>query len=395
MGRVELNESVTMIRRILSVFFPIFASNSIGTVMLLIDRILIGHAGPQSLSAVVGAAWFLVFLQMFPNGILSYTTAMVANSRGAGRDADCSLICTQSCLVGIASYICLIALLPIEIRFFGIFGMDEAIVILEKQFFIICVLGSLFGLLGIALGGYFIGTKRPSNVTWSTLIAATTTILLDYVLIFGNLGFPKLGVKGAAIATTVGNLFATAWLLFLYLRKSNAEPFRVVDSFRFSPFLLKKLMKLGAPLGIEQVVYVGTSAVFFQLFFSYGKDAAAALSAVSSVDSVVFMPFLSMMITVMTLVGTEMGNGNAEKGRKYSLSALCVALVIAVVPASLYLVVPQWLVRNFLCWRNMPARPFWLSQSQCLLLQLSRYLPMPPAWCLQELCVVQEIRCGL
>ena len=106
-------------------------------------------------------------------------------------------------------------------------------------------------------------------------------------------------------------------------------------------------MKLGAPLGIEQVVYVGTSAVFFQLFFSYGKDAAAALSAVSSVDSVVFMPFLSMMITVMTLVGTEMGNGNAEKGRKYSLSALCVALVIAVVPASLYLVVPQWLVRTF------------------------------------------------
>ena len=114
MGRVELNESVTMIRRILSVFFSYFRFNWIGTVMLLIDRILIGHAGPQSLSAVVGAAWFLVFLQMFPNGILSYTTAMVANSRGAGRDADCSLICTQSCLVGIASYICLIALLPLK-----------------------------------------------------------------------------------------------------------------------------------------------------------------------------------------------------------------------------------------------------------------------------------------
>ena len=86
---------------------------------------------------------------------------------------------------------------------------------------------------------------------WVNLVAATTNIGLDYILIFGKLGLPEMGVEGAAWATVLAHCFGAIVFLLMFFGKKNRETYNTLVAWRFDRDLFLRMMKFGAPNGIQ------------------------------------------------------------------------------------------------------------------------------------------------
>jgi MATE family multidrug resistance protein len=211
----------------------------------------------------------------------------------------------------------------------------------------ILVWGGLFSLMRQTLGCYFTGIGKTKVVMTATITAMVVNVALDYLLIFGKLGFPAMGVKGAALATVSGGFSAMAILLVAYFNRTNRIPFFVMQSFHFDWTIMKKLLHYGYPAGLEFLL--NFIAMFFMtvMFQAQGPSAATATTIMWSWDLVSYIPLLGVEIAVTSLVGRYMGAGRPQVAHRAALSAVKAGLVYSFVMMVLFLSIPEVLVRVF------------------------------------------------
>jgi MATE family multidrug resistance protein len=167
------------------------------------------------------------------------------------------------------------------------------------------------------------------------------------VLIFGKLGFPALGLKGAAIGTILGNAAIFFILLLFYLRGANRTQFKTDRCLRFRPQIMRRLLRFGIPAGFEMFLSVTAFNLFVQFMHSYGTDVAAAVTITFNWDIVAFIPMLGMSYATTALVGQNIGAGDHEEARRSTYVALRVTWVYSGAMVLLFLSATRYLVGAF------------------------------------------------
>jgi MATE family multidrug resistance protein len=148
---------------------------------------------------------------------------------------------------------------------------------------------------------------------------------LNYLLIFGKLGFPALGMVGAAIGTIGGGAAGLGILLAAYLSKSVDAEYRTRSSWRFVSAMLKRLLRYGAPAGVEMALNLLAFNLFVQLMHSYSAEVAAATTITFNWDIVAFIPMLGLGAATTSVVGQFIGARDPEGARQVTLLSLRVA----------------------------------------------------------------------
>ncbi|MCX7829879.1 MAG: MATE family efflux transporter, partial [Acidobacteria bacterium] len=189
------------IRELLAVSVPLILSASTTTVQHFIDRLFLSWYAPEALASSMTAGLFQFTLLSIFIGTAGYTSTFVAQYFGASKKEAIGSIVWQGVYISVLGGAFIFATAPFARHLFIFLGHPEVIVNFETEYYQYLAYGSFFGVCGAALGGYFSGQGKTVPIFLGNVIAATVNLVLDYLLIFGHYGFPKLGVKGAAIAT--------------------------------------------------------------------------------------------------------------------------------------------------------------------------------------------------
>ena len=173
---------------------------------------------------------------------------------------------------------------------------DPVQVELERSYYQILMLGTVFTLAKICLSSYFAGIGRTKLVMICDLCGLILNVPLCYAMVFGKFGLPELGIIGAGVSTIIATGFALLLFIFCYFRKEHREKFMVMDSFKYDGGILKRFVRLGFPSGLELFLNVAAFNLFLLMFQGYGIVEGASAAIVFNWDILSFVPMVGLNI---------------------------------------------------------------------------------------------------
>lgn len=352
-------------REFIVILFPILITQLSLTATSFFDTVMSGNAGHYDLAGVaIGAnLWMPVYTGL--TGVLIGVTPALAQFNGAGRHADMPFIVVQGMYLAAALTLLLIAagwaLLAPALSFMN---LDDEVHRIAYKFLTAISIGFLPLFLAAVLRN-FIDSLGYTRVTMMiTLCAVPLNVLLNYLLIFGQFGFPRLGGVGAGYASAI-----TYWVMFFIAATvvHCKQPFKQYRIFgRLFPVSLQawsELLKVGAPIGIAIFCEVSIFAAVALLIADFGTAVIAAHQAAINFASLIYMVPLSIGMALTIVIGFEVGAGRLRDAKQYSHLGIGIALAIAIVTgiglftfnkqvAQLYTHNPEvlGLTRNFLAY---------------------------------------------
>ncbi|MBF0265437.1 MAG: MATE family efflux transporter [Gammaproteobacteria bacterium] len=336
-----LNSSISLIqtyKKIFKLALPILAMQFSQMSMGIVDTIMAGQASLNDLAAVaIGASiWLPIFLLIL--GILTAVTPTVSHLNGANQLHKVEHVVRQTIWIGIV------------ISLFAIFllnHMDSVLDIMQvSKITQPIVIGYLYavswGILGVSL--FFIlrclneGLANAVPVMIVGLIGLLINIFFNYLLIFGNWGFPALGGAGAGWATSISH-WLMAIMLLVYI--INAKLFNNIRIFKFDFRIdlneIMSLFKLGLPIGIAYFVEGSIFSVIALFIASLGTFVVASHQIALNIATFVFILPLSLSIAMTILVGHAKGANNPLQLKRIVYAGFSISIFQAVIIAILIL----------------------------------------------------------
>jgi len=323
-------------------------SQASNTLMLFMDRLFLSRVSEIYLAASMSGGLTQFMIGSLFIGTVTYVNAVVAQYFGSDQLERCGEAAFQAILLSFFCYPLLLALSPLAKTFFAVTGQSPEQVELGYLYFRTLIFGSIFLILRNALAGFFIGIGRTTVVMTANIAGMLVNIPANYILIFGKLGLPALGLKGAAIGTIIGNGVIFAILLLFYLRGRNQREFNTHKSLVFRPEIFKTLLRFGIPAGFETFLSVSAFNIFVQFMHSYGTRVAAAVTIAFNWDIVSFIPMLGMGQAVTALVGQNVGAKDLREARRTAYTGLKAGWVYSGSMVLLFLLGAPLLTRVFI-----------------------------------------------
>ncbi|WP_248549263.1 MATE family efflux transporter [Paenibacillus odorifer] len=321
------------------ILFPILVTQIALSAITFFDTNMSGKFGTVDLAGVAIGTSLWIPIQTGLSGILMGITPIVSQLIGSKKDKDVAFQVTQGIWLSlIVSIIVLLigsfALSPI----LNFMNLEPGVRDVAFRF-----LSSIsFGI--IPLFGYTVlrscidalGQTRVSMCI--TLIALPVNVGLNYLLIFGNFGFPRLGGVGAGVASAITYwvIFAVA-LLFIY-RSQAFVNLRLFRNFYFiSLNSIKDLLKIGVPIGFSIFFETAVFSAVTLLMSRFDTVTIAAHQAAINFATTLYMIPLSICISLTILVGFETGSGRQKDARQYAIMGIGLAAILSLATALLLL----------------------------------------------------------
>jgi MATE family multidrug resistance protein len=331
-------------REVLAFSSPLILSQMTFTLQTFIDRVLLTWYAPEAMAAATASLFLTQVGILVCAGTGQYTTTFVAQYVGAGRRERVGAVMWQAIWFALAAGLLLAALAPAAGAIFEAAGHGPVLRADETTFARILLLGAFPIILMPTLASFFSGRGATRVVLLVSVISALANVLLDYVWIFGRLGFPEGGVAGAALATVVSNALGAGLFLGLMLRGRFRVEFATLRAFRLEPQLFMRLVRFGLPAGSHFPLELLAVALFTLIVGRLGADELAATGIAFSLNGLVFMPMVGLGLGVMALVGRYHGSGRSDLAERVTWTAFSWSLVYMVLCALVYLFLPHLLL---------------------------------------------------
>jgi len=313
-------------REALSIGAPLMISMGSTTIMQFTDRVFLGRHSDEEIAAAVpaGIASFL-FLGFFM-GVASCVSVLVAQYSGACRPERVGPALWQGVWFSALASVVLMGLAFLGGPLFALAGHPAQVQSLEVDYFFLLTLGGGFAILSTALSSYFSGLGQTVPVMVVSLAGAALNVPLDYALIFGVWGAPEMGIRGAAIATVAGSAFSCLLFIWLMVRSPLARARHNLAPARPDWDMLRRLMRVGLPAGIQFFLDIMALTGFSLLVGRLGLVELSATNIAFSINGLTYLPVIGMSIAASILVGRSQGQGRPDIAERATGSVLRLAL---------------------------------------------------------------------
>ncbi|OQX30070.1 MAG: hypothetical protein B0D92_00395 [Spirochaeta sp. LUC14_002_19_P3] len=296
--------------------FPMVVSQASETVNYFVDRLFLSHLGKLYIAGALTGGITAIWASSFFVGIFMFVNALVAQHHGAGKHSGCARAAAQAVRLAFMSWPLLLLTIPLVRFLLGTLGHRADQIAIEMSYFSILMYGALFNLLRYALTGFFTGLGRTRIVMLANIAGMLVNIPANWILIFGRLGVPALGMRGAAIGSLCGSAVIMLILMAVYFSKPYRREFNTAGELGFDKSLMKKLLEYGTPAGLEFFLNISAFNLFIQLMHSYSADTAAAVTIALNYDMLAFVPMMGVGFAATTLTGRCMGAGNLKAAER-------------------------------------------------------------------------------
>ncbi len=313
-------------KMVLTVAVPIMIQNGITNFVGLLDNIMVGRVGTEQMSGIAIVNQLLLVFNLSIFGAISGAGIFCAQFFGCGDQKGVRHT------FRFKLYICLLLLLS-GVLILAVFGKNLILMYLhgegqESSLTAALQYGQeylwimLVGLLPFVMEQIYTGTLRECGETMvpmkAGVIAVLVNLVLNWLLIFGSLGFPKLGVAGAAIATVISRYVQAVIVMIWTHRHSERMPFiaGVYKSIGIPGGLVGNILRKGTPLMINEVLWSAGMAMLMQCYSVRGLSVVAALNISTTISNVFNVVFIAMGSAISIIVGQLLGAGKMDEARE-------------------------------------------------------------------------------
>jgi MATE family multidrug resistance protein len=335
------------IRELLAIALPMVVSHACDTVMVFTDRLFLSRLGSVHMNASMAGGLTCFMTMTFFIGLTGYTTALVAQHLGARQKSQCAKATAQAFIIALAAYPLILLARPLIHITFAKSGIPSDQLGLQTRYFDILIYGTIFTLFRTCLSSFFSGIGRTRIVMMSALTAMVVNVAMNYVLIFGRLGVPALGIRGAAYGTITGGVCGLAVLAAVYFGPAIQREFLVVRALRFDRRIMARLLRFGYPTGIEMFLNLMAFNGLILAFHAHSPVTATAVTIMFNWDMVAFVPLIGLEIAVMSLVGRYMGAQQPDIAHRATMSGLKSGWAYSACILMLFVFLPEQLVVLF------------------------------------------------
>ncbi len=337
------------VKRILTIAVPIMLSNLISQLQMLIDRVFIGRISLESMSAVSNASTPMWTTMSTIFSLTTGATILVSQAYGAGEiekaKKTLSSVFKYNNALGIILF--LFWLLCPQAAF-HVIGVDESIIGMSidyaKYFAPIFILTGV----GASVNCLLEVCQKTQIMVWYGVVRSLSNIFLDYAMIFGHFGFPAMGVKGAALATTIAELLGDV-IVLIYVLVSKDLPLRPdsgqIFGAGFSHYL--DSVRLGAPAACEDFAWNLGNLYLIVMLNRVSVEAAGIHSIIFGVELIAVVLMGSIGTATLTLSGFETGRKNIDGVWDVVMNSFIMSLIISSVNLVLFLLIPKLILGLF------------------------------------------------
>lgn len=341
---------------VFTLLLPLIVQNTISNFVNLLDNIMIGQVGTPQMSGVAIANQLIFVFNLTIFGGLSGAGIFGAQFFGAGDHEGLRNTVRFKLWMAVATLaVAIVVFLTCGDQLISLYLTGEgdaaeraAMLVYSRRYLRIMI----WGLLPFTLSQVYGGTLREIGETLlpmkASLAGVITNLCLNYILIYGKLGFPALGVDGAAIATVISR-FVELTIIIVYAHR-HSDRFRFIEglyqTIRIPKVLTLNIIKMGIPLLVNELLWSLGMTTLTQIFSTRGLNVVAALNITSTITNLFNVIMLSMGAAVAVMVGQALGANDIPRAKQtawrliFFNACICIVvggLLVALSPAIPYI----------------------------------------------------------
>ena len=325
-------------KSILKVSYPIFLGLLAQNIINVTDTAFLGHVGEVELGAsAIGGLYYICFF-ILAFGFSIGGQILMARRNGERNYRQIGPILTQGSLFSFLIAVLLLggSLLSVKPMMHLMLSSDQ-IISAAVTFFDWRIWGLLFSFVNTMYRAFYISITRTKVLTYNALVMAVVNIVLDWALIFGKIGLPEMGLRGAALASVIAEAASLLFFFVYTFLRIDCRKYNIHFSLKLDRHRIGKLLSISTFLMFQQFVPFATWFIFFLAIEHLGQRELAIANIVRSIYIIVLIPINSFQTTVNTLVSNTMGAGHTNKVRgvinrvakmSFGMAVFCSAIMV-------------------------------------------------------------------
>jgi MATE family multidrug resistance protein len=342
-----LNDLRSEFRPMLHLALPVVIAEMGWMTMGMVDTLMVGPISPEAIGAVGLGSSIFMGICIFAMGLLLGLDTLVSQAFGAGSIEECHRWLVHGVVLAIVLSV------PVTLVLFWIangldgWGIDPAVRVLAVPYVRVVAWSVLPLLIYAAFRRYLQGMHVVRPVTIALIGANLVNVIVNWILIYGKLGAPAMGVAGAAWATVLSRVAMAAFLLATIMYRERGASSSVFASLRLEPAWFSRLLRLGFPAASQVTLEVGAFAAATALAGRLAPAALAAHQIAINYAAFTFMVPLGIASAGAVRVGHAVGRGDAQAAARAGWTALLFAGFFMSIAAALFLSIPRLLLKAF------------------------------------------------
>jgi putative MATE family efflux protein len=323
-------------KNIWKISLPIILSGVAQNIVNVTDTAFLGQVGEIELGAAGNAGIFYYVLAITGMGFTIGSQIVIGRRNGEGKLGEIGNLIDHTLYFVIALGIVTFGLFQLlSPLFFDLVIQSQAILEESVKFIQVRSFGIIFAFINFAFMAFFVGITKTKVLTYATILMCLVNVVLDYALIFGNWGFPKMGVEGAALATVISEAITTLFYIVYIKRYKLAEVYNLFHFKVFDSKLIKTMMSISWPIMLQNFMSIGSWFAFFMIIEKMGEEELAVSHIIRSIYMVLMIPLFGFSNATNSLVSNYIGAGRQSEvlnliGKISLLSLICTLVAVQV-----------------------------------------------------------------
>ena len=335
-------------REIIYLAIPAVGEMTLYMMIWIFDTMMIGKYGGQLAVSSVGLSTEIIysfFNIIIAVGVSTALTSLISRAIGSKDYKKAEIIANAGIKIAVVlAFIFFSLLFFIPDKILNLAGATKEMLPLATRYAKISSFSFFLLTLSSTTNGIFRGIKDTKTSLYVAGSINIVNLFLDYVLIFGNLGFPEWGITGAAVATVAGNFIG---ILFQWTRLKKL-PFKISVFSYISKKDIWEIIRFAVPSGLQEANFSLSKLLGLTFILSLGTTAFAANQIGIAIEAISTMPGWGVAIACTALVGHSIGENKPNKSQEYTLYSMIIASIFMGALAIFFFFVPKTLISFFI-----------------------------------------------
>lgn len=324
------------------VAYPILISLIMEQLLGMTDTAFLGRVGEVELaaSAIAGVYCLAIFVTGFGFGIGSQI--IIARRNGEGNFKETGNVFWHG--VYFLSCMAVIVILLSEAASPALLGLlieSEEIADAAMDYVRWRLIGFIFAFVTVMFRAFYIGTTQTKTLTFNSIVMVLSNIVFNWILVFGKLGCPALGIAGAAIGTSLAELVSLIFFIIYTLTRTDCEKYGLNRRIRFSWKKLKDILSVSVWTMVQNFFSVSTWFIFFMFVEHLGERSLAISNLVRSISGFLWVFVSAFASTCSSLVSNLIGEGHTDSVPRLIRRIIKIAYLPVGALALVFMLLPQ------------------------------------------------------
>jgi putative MATE family efflux protein len=326
-------------KEIWRVTYPIFLGLLAQNVINVTDTAFLGRVGEVALGAAAMGGLLYICVYTIAFGFSVGSQILIARRNGEGNYRAVGPIMWQGTAFSFGMAVCLLILMYFSAApLIRLLITSDSIYGATYEFFTWRIWGFLFAFVNVMFRGLYIGITRTKVLTMNAVVMALVNVVLDYVLVFGELGLPEMGVRGAALASVIAEASSLLFFLLYTYYKVDLKKYGLNRFGQFDLSMVLRILRISCFTMVQYFLAMAIWFVFFMALERLGQRQLAVANIVRSVYVVLLIPVQALSTTANTLVSNLIGAGGSSgvvtllhkiSRMSFLIMVVCVGLCVA------------------------------------------------------------------